>query len=109
MDVELINNRLDCVQHMLDHPADADTLRQALRQVPDLDRALSRLALDRAGPRDLVSIRSGLTQAADISIKYNHSTLPVLLGDALKTLIGFDELVALLHDALVDEPPLIIP
>ena len=30
-----------------------------------------------------------------------------LINDALKTLIGFDELVALLHNALVDEPPLL--
>ena len=107
MDIGLINNRLDCIQYMLDHPADADALRQALRQVPDLDRALSRIALDRAGPRDLVCIRSGLTQSSDISMKYNRCTLPVLLNDALKTLNGFDDLVALLHNAIVDEPPLL--
>jgi len=107
MDIGLINNRLDCIQYMLDHPTDADALRQALRQVPDLDRALSRIALDRAGPRDLVCIRSGLTQSSDISMKYNRYTLPVLLNDALKTLNGFDDLVALLHNALVDEPPLL--
>jgi DNA mismatch repair protein MutS len=107
MDVGLINKRLDCIQHMLDHPTNADTLREALRQVPDLDRALSRIALDRAGPRDLVSIRSGLTQASDISLKYDRDALPDLMNDALKTLIGFDELVALLHNALVDEPPLL--
>ena len=107
MDVRLINKRLDCIQHMLDHPTNADTLREALRQVPDLDRALSRIALDRAGPRDLVSIRSGLTQASDISMKYNRDALPDLINDALKALIEFDELVALLHNALVDEPPLL--
>jgi DNA mismatch repair protein MutS len=107
MNVRLINKRLDCIQHMLDHPTNADTLREALRQVPDLDRALSRIALDRAGPRDLVSIRSGLTQASDISMKYDRDALPDLMNDALKTLIGFDELVALLHNALVDEPPLL--
>ena len=107
MDVGLINKRLDCIQHMLDHPTNADTLREALRQVPDLDRALSRIALDRAGPRDLVSIRSGLTQASDISMKYNRDALPDLINNALKALIEFDELVALLHNALVDEPPLL--
>ena len=107
MDVALINKRLDCIQHMLDHPTNADTLREALRQVPDLDRALSRIALDRAGPRDLVSIRSGLTQASDISMKYNRDALPDLINNALKALIEFDELVALLHNALVDEPPLL--
>ena len=40
-----------------------DDLREALRRVPDIDRALSRLALDRGGPRDLTAIRAGLAQA----------------------------------------------
>jgi DNA mismatch repair protein MutS len=35
----------------------------ALRRVPDIDRALSRLALDRGGPRDLAAMRAGLAQA----------------------------------------------
>ena len=40
-------------------------------------------------------------------MKYDRDALPDLMNDALKTLIGFDELVALLHNALVDEPPLL--
>mgnify|MGYP002651957022 CR=1 FL=1 len=42
-------------------------LREALRRAPDMDRALSRLALDRGGPRDLAAIRAGLTQGAAIA------------------------------------------
>ena len=38
-------------------------LRGALKAVPDLDRALSRLALDRGGPRDLGAVRAALAQA----------------------------------------------
>jgi DNA mismatch repair protein MutS len=40
-------------------------VREALRRVPDIDRALSRLALDRGGPRDLTAIRAGLAGRAD--------------------------------------------
>jgi DNA mismatch repair protein MutS len=32
-----------------------------------MDRALSRLALDRGGPRDLAAIRAGLTQGEAIA------------------------------------------
>jgi DNA mismatch repair ATPase MutS len=39
---------------------------KTLRRVPDMDRALSRLALDRGGPRDLTAIRAGLTQALSL-------------------------------------------
>ena len=45
----------------------ATDLREALRRVPDIDRALSRLALDRGGPRDLAAIRAGLEQAGRIA------------------------------------------
>src|SRR5690606_20040023 len=41
-------------------------LRSVRRAVPDMDRALSGLGLDRGGPRDLAAIRAGLTQARDI-------------------------------------------
>jgi DNA mismatch repair protein MutS len=50
---------------------EAAELRQALRAalagVPDIDRALSRLALDRGGPRDLAALRDGLAGAAAVA------------------------------------------
>ena len=44
-------------------PSRARRRASCLRRVPDLERALSRLALDRGGPRDLAAIRDGLAQA----------------------------------------------
>ena len=42
----------------------ARRLRGRLKAAPDLARALSRLALDRGGPRDLAAVRDGLLRAA---------------------------------------------
>ena len=108
MDIEVISDRLDGIQYMLENTDVSDDVIRALKQVPDLDRALSRIALDRAGPRDLVSIRTGLKHAQDISSKHMRGELPTLLNDALSTLIGFDDLAELLENALVDEPPLLL-
>ena len=108
MDIEVISDRLDGIQYMLENTDVSDDVIRALKQVPDLDRALSRIALDRAGPRDLVSIRAGLKHAQDISSKHMRGELPTLLNDALSTLIGFDDLAELLENALVDEPPLLL-
>jgi DNA mismatch repair ATPase MutS len=36
-----------------------------LRRAPDMPRALTRLAMDRGGPRDLAAIREGIARAAD--------------------------------------------
>ena len=49
--------------HFVERPEAGRAAREALRRVPDLERALSRLALDRGGPRDLAAIRDGLAQA----------------------------------------------
>ncbi|MGY6548177.1 MAG: DNA mismatch repair protein MutS [Roseinatronobacter sp.] len=79
-------------------------LRAALKQTPDLDRALSRLALDRAGPRDLAAIRATLTAAARIAA-LAPPDLPDHLAQALTALTGHDALRDLLDTALVADPP----
>ena len=56
-----IAHRLDMVQHLTEDRELRDGLRDALRTVPEIERALSRLVLDRGGPRDLAAIRTGLS------------------------------------------------
>ncbi|TMV35965.1 DNA mismatch repair protein MutS, partial [Thioclava sp. BHET1] len=72
----------------------------------DMDRALSRLALDRGGPRDLAAIRGGLTQAGDIANRMGVE-MPAILSRAAAALTGHEELVDLLDQALIAEPPLL--
>ncbi len=73
--------------------------------MPDIDRALSRLALDRGGPRDLAAIRAGLAQAGRSPRCWRDA--PPLLAEAALALVGHEALVALLEAALVAEPPLL--
>jgi DNA mismatch repair protein MutS len=61
--LETVSDRLNAVSHVLENTRITEDIREKLRQVPDLDRALSRLSLDRGGPRDLTAIRNGLTEA----------------------------------------------
>ena len=102
-DGAVIARRLDGVRWLVEGAARHD-LRTALRMVPDMDRALSRLALDRGGPRDLAAIRAGLSQALQISLP----DAPDGLGEALAALRGHEGLVDLLDRALVAEPPLML-
>ncbi len=105
--IDVITERLDCVSFMVEQSHIAARLRDALRKVPDLDRALSRLGLDRGGPRDLSAVRGGLTQAAEIAETLDGTELPDLLKRALSSLTGHDALLDLLDQALVAEPPLL--
>ena len=82
-------------------------LRAALKEVPDLDRALSRLSLDRAGPRDLGAIRNAIAQAEEIAALLAPQDAPPLLADAATALQGHDALLDLLDAALIAAPPLL--
>ena len=105
--LDTVLSRLACVEFAHDQTRLSADLRGALRKTPDLDRALSRLSLDRGGPRDLTAIRNGLEQAAIIADQAGAADLPALLAEAAANLTGFDDLVALLDAALVAEPPLL--
>lgn len=106
-DLATVQARLDAVAFLAGQSRLGAQLRDALRKVPDIDRAMSRQSLDRGGPRDLASIRAALRQAQLI-----HDMLPSDMGtqlDSAKTaLLGHDTLLALLNTALVDEPPLLV-
>ncbi|WP_088343144.1 MULTISPECIES: DNA mismatch repair protein MutS [Rhodomicrobium] len=66
-DPAAINARLDAVAFLKDRQMLRSRLRDCLKAAPDIARALSRLALDRGGPRDLGALRDGLACAAVIA------------------------------------------
>ncbi|MGQ3487829.1 DNA mismatch repair protein MutS [Roseovarius pacificus] len=105
--MDVVQDRLDAVAFAVEQARFSDAMRAALRKVPDLDRALSRLGLDRGGPRDLAAIRNGLTQAAEISALADRQDMPRLLAGAAGDLTRHDDLLDLLDQALVAEPPLL--
>ncbi len=105
--LDVIEQRLDSVSYMAENADLTETLREALRKAPDMDRALSRLALDRAGPRDLAAIRNGLAQAETLHDFLAGKELPALLADAARDLTGLEALHRALDEALIADPPII--
>jgi len=105
--LQVIAARLESVRHLTEQAELRENLRAQLRRVPDMDRALSRLALDRGGPRDLVAIRAGLEGARHIAARLAGEA-PTVLARAATALVGHEDLVQLLNDGLVAEPPLLM-
>jgi DNA mismatch repair protein MutS len=104
--VKVIAARQEALRFLVKQSRLTEDLRDTLRGVHDLDRALSRLALDRGGPRDMTAIRNTIGQAGLLAERI-VGDLPSILADAAKDLIGHEGLLTLLDEALVAEPPLL--
>jgi len=88
-----------------------DSLRERLRRVPDLERALSRLTLGRGGPRDLAAIRDGLAGAVELrgllAQPPQLTPLPEGLANIHRDLGHHAELIDRLTRALANDLPLL--
>ncbi len=105
--LETISQRLEAVEYCVSNPKFTQTTRSSLRSVPDMNRALSRLSLERGGPRDLVALRNGLSQAQVLN-ETAPDDLPKLLMQAKTDLAGHDDLINRLDNDLVADPPLLV-
>ncbi len=106
----LIAARLDMIAWFIEAPAAREAARSALKRCPDLERALSRLALGRGGPRDLAALRDGLAETETLRKALGQPLLPPLpksLHLAQRGLGQHPALVDRLARALADEPPLL--
>ena len=105
-----IAGRLDAVQFLLDDANARARLRDHLRRVPDIERALTRLSLGRGGPRDLAALRDALAATAAIRAVLAAPgllALPPLLAEAERRLGEHGALVDRLTRALATELPLL--
>jgi DNA mismatch repair protein MutS len=105
LDPEAIRQRQDAVAALVEAPATRAGLRGLLRRVGDLERLATRAALGVAHARDLVAIRACLDPLDTLRDAAAPLEAP-LLAAARADLASLEALRALLHDALVDEPPL---
>ena len=106
-DIAAIEARLALVQWLHDEPLRRARVRDALKAMPDIGRALGRLVADRGSPRDLALLRDGLAASAALKAELEaEPLLPDLLKALLPDLGGHAVLVDRLAAALVEAPPL---
>ncbi|MGE3247681.1 MAG: DNA mismatch repair protein MutS [Beijerinckiaceae bacterium] len=107
-DAEEILRRQDAIALFADSMDVRSEIRARLKAAPDFARALSRLALQRGGPRDLAALRDGLAAAREAaSVLQSASELPDTLAAAAAEAASVDPaLEGELSGALADELPL---
>ena len=108
MDIDVINERHDALKFLRDDLDLSEPVMAFLKSIPDLERALSRISLERAGPRDLANISKGLIQGKEIARLFKNHDLPAELKLAMEKLLGHDEISSTLEKAIVPEPPLLV-
>jgi DNA mismatch repair protein MutS len=106
-DIAAIRVRHDAVEFLLREPALREELRERLKRAPDMARALSRLALERGGPRDLAALATGIAMAQEAGARLlDRISLPQELAEAAGELAGAPaDLSKRIAAALIDEPP----
>ena len=105
-DAQAIEERLALVGWFHADPLLRADLREVLRALPDIGRALGRIVAGRGSPRDLGQVRDGLAEARRVRDHLQgKSDRPALLDALLPSLAGHGALVDLLQRALVPAPP----
>lgn len=106
LDHTAITDRLALVQFWHDRPIERADLRDILRTLPDIGRALGRIVAGRGSPRDLGQVRDGLAEASHVHERLQlERDRPALLDALLPRLIGHGALIDHLARALVAAPP----
>ena len=106
-DVKAIAARLDCIEMFAANSGLRDEARNRLKAAPDLARALSRIVVDRGGPRDLAAIRDGILAASALAARLDgRKDAPTEIAGAIAALRRPDSALAEgLAAALADELP----
>ncbi|MDO4410105.1 MAG: DNA mismatch repair protein MutS [Akkermansia sp.] len=108
-DLEKLLARQDVIARLLAEPYLMSKLRESLKNVRDMERLTGRISQGAGNARDLQALAMSLGRIP--ALREDLMALGdggVLLAGIKERMGQFDELVDLLHRALVDEPPVTI-
>ena len=112
-DKALLERRLDSIEFFVQHPEETQQATQTLRGCPDGTRALARIALERATPRDLGAVSQTLSRVCRLKTlmeslrqnpRQNHE-LPQEMARMLDDFGTLDALEQKLSEALLETLP----
>ncbi len=103
-DVAAINSRLDVVEYFFRHPEERDTIKSTLEQIGDLERLISKVAVGRVSPRELVQLRQALAAIEPIKALCGNSEDGTLqaIGEQLNPCSGIRQRI---EKEIVDDAP----
>lgn len=103
-DVEPINDRLNVVEFFLKNPQIRENLEEHLRQIGDLERLVSKVAVGRINPREMVQVKNALNAILPIKewcADADNTTLQ-RFAEQLNPCDGIREKI---HKEILPDPP----
>ncbi len=104
LSIERIHARLDMVEYFVEQYFEMDALSNQLRQIGDLERIASKLAIEKISPREVLQLRKSLELLPDIVFLLKESN-----QKSLKSLSEQIQLCTQLKNeitaTIVDDPP----
>lgn len=100
-----ILERQNALSELLDHPSQRLIVKKGLAEVYDFERILTRIEVGTANARDLIALKDSLNIIPTLQESLNAFSSR-LLSNLLKELIDHSNLVELIHQSIVDTPPL---
>jgi DNA mismatch repair protein MutS len=111
-DVSLIGRRLDLLEKFYRDQESLSALRSLLARTPDLERLCSRLAMDKAHGKDLVSVHNALTSlgalAAAALEKAGLFESPEAFSFTRDDFAALEEIRSLLEEGLCENPSILL-
>ncbi len=105
IDPAAIEERLDAVEELGVNLMDRDEIREYLRAVYDIERLMCRVSYGSANPRDLIAMKTSLGMLKPIKavLSLFKSSLLKKVNDDIDDM---QDIVSMIDEAIVDEPPL---
>jgi DNA mismatch repair protein MutS len=106
-----VNERLDGTEYFFKNTQITNELREILTKIPDIERALSRVCMNKCGPKDLAAIRDGLNESKNIGQLFqlfSSIVKPSIINQYFSNLGFHDNLIQLLNSALKDEVGILV-
>ena len=79
-DIKPINDRLEVVQHLVDNELFSDEVSAYIRQIGDLERLISKVAVNRINPREVVQLKRSLEAIDPLKKICGESKCSPLIG-----------------------------
>ncbi len=101
--IKRIDNRLDCIDYWLQNTNLANQIIEELTELPDFERAYSRIFMGRGSPYDLLILAKSLHKIGHIQRAVLTKELPSLLSVSQDALQGFGNLADKLQSAICED------